>query len=1433
VSNSFQTINSNNVLDTAGKPTSGRPFIGFGAKPPCSVPFFSLPNDLLVCGTNPVALNVPTNVNNTAIYSYTWIRKTPPTAVTGTNVGSGLTINTLANTNAMYVLIVTNAAGTCSRRDSILVTYGAAAPTFNLGADIIFCGTGPNYNNTTQLKPLPALINPTVGLTFQWTGFTLPPGPSVPITGIPTPTAQTSTPTQAGQYILTVSRGLCKTRDTINLITPVPKFTLPNDTTICNTNPIIINAPSNISFPLPVGYTINWFSHAFATNFPTTPIVGTNSITAPIANTDHFYVLSVSSPSPGACTKKDSIRIRYGAGGINFSLGPDVFFCKTPNIIQLKPIPLITPTAGLNFSWSALDLAANSSVPLNPPQTPNSQTYTPSTNAGRYILKVVSTIGCVTRDTISLFDKSVPSFSILPSKLPNVYPKDTFLCNSTSPFNLNVPLIVSTSNYSYTWIEHPTTTFTPNIITPGVTTYATNPSFPERYYTLKVFNGSCFKSDSTRVFYVNLPANFLGPDLQYCGQPVSNDNFASPLGVQLKPVPLIAPATGYTFAWTGKTIAPPASTNITGIPTAAAQTTTPPKAGEYKLTVTRGTCVFRDSLFLTPLIPNIKLLSKDTSVCNGQASFNIPVPTNVNTSPPFTYTWYNYIVGSYSLGTNISSANNVNVLPTILPNFPGEYFVLTVNNGTCARKDSIKIRFGLPTPINLINDTFYCTTVNTVQLKPIVPLPATPAAPVNVYSWTGKNLTTGLPIPGITTASTQSTLPTLPGKYFLNYTNSIGCKSVDSVVLNNYKVVLTPPNTMNITSVIGNRQNDTILCTATSYAMKGPNLPANVAPYNWTYQWNKIPNYSTILSGVQNYTATGGFGPEQYILYAQNGFCQDSDKINIVFSGLPVVNLGNDDTLCIPFNKTLSGPTNNALNTYTYNWTILPSSLLSNAKDYVITNGGTYVLTATNQYNCFKRDSVKIDARSITPFALANDTGACEPNFIPVIGPIKTLPLPNVYNYSWNTNPQLFSKDLNIGKTGTYVLTVKNGPCVVKDSIKIEILKAPKVILPNDTNICGKNLYQVIVAPDSINNALIYTWSDGTLGPINTIGFDGNYILTASNKYCSVSDDITITSRIKPALNSLGPDKEFCDNENIDVFLNPLTNYFPPSPFTITWLPDGQSTAAISAKLPGQYIIKVTNGLNCGASDTIRITSLKVPKPIIPDSLFICGSGSFTINASCKAKSYLWSNGSKDSIIVVSEKGFYAVEATNGRCKGIASLLVDKLNPFTVGKDFDFCPVNENPIVEIPNLTKIFEWRSLTDAEFENPDSTSRKLAIKKAGVYIASITKGNCTLYDTVDIKTFNEQAVFIPNSFSPNDNNAVNPNYFIKANDVKDFNIKVFTRFGELLFQSSDPNFKWDGRNPKGERLMSGAYLYSVTYKSYCSGDELFNDSGILNIF
>ncbi|MBK8565426.1 MAG: gliding motility-associated C-terminal domain-containing protein [Saprospiraceae bacterium] len=67
------------------------------------------------------------------------------------------------------------------------------------------------------------------------------------------------------------------------------------------------------------------------------------------------------------------------------------------------------------------------------------------------------------------------------------------------------------------------------------------------------------------------------------------------------------------------------------------------------------------------------------------------------------------------------------------------------------------------------------------------------------------------------------------------------------------------------------------------------------------------------------------------------------------------------------------------------------------------------------------------------------------------------------------------------------------------------------------------------------------------------------------------------------------------------------------------------------------------------------------------------------------------------------------------------------------------------------------------------------------------------------------------LPNAFTPNDDGKNElfipyPYCFVESIDLK-----VFNRWGELVFTATDPNISWDGKNLNGKELADGTYYYT----------------------
>ncbi|HQR01351.1 MAG TPA: gliding motility-associated C-terminal domain-containing protein, partial [Ferruginibacter sp.] len=99
----------------------------------------------------------------------------------------------------------------------------------------------------------------------------------------------------------------------------------------------------------------------------------------------------------------------------------------------------------------------------------------------------------------------------------------------------------------------------------------------------------------------------------------------------------------------------------------------------------------------------------------------------------------------------------------------------------------------------------------------------------------------------------------------------------------------------------------------------------------------------------------------------------------------------------------------------------------------------------------------------------------------------------------------------------------------------------------------------------------------------------------------------------------------------------------------------------------------------------------------------------------------------------------------------------------------------------------------------------------------VQASNKYHCTATAHISIKVFRGPEIYVPNSFTPNGDGL---NDFLKPVPVGlvEFHyLKIFNRFGHLLFTITDPARGWDGRI-QGVEQNSGTYVWiaeGVDYK------------------
>ncbi len=67
------------------------------------------------------------------------------------------------------------------------------------------------------------------------------------------------------------------------------------------------------------------------------------------------------------------------------------------------------------------------------------------------------------------------------------------------------------------------------------------------------------------------------------------------------------------------------------------------------------------------------------------------------------------------------------------------------------------------------------------------------------------------------------------------------------------------------------------------------------------------------------------------------------------------------------------------------------------------------------------------------------------------------------------------------------------------------------------------------------------------------------------------------------------------------------------------------------------------------------------------------------------------------------------------------------------------------------------------------------------------------------------------IPNVITPNED-GVNDQFFIEAENIEEFYIMIYSQFNVKLFESTQADFRWDGYDMKGQKVPKGTYYYLI---------------------
>ncbi len=108
------------------------------------------------------------------------------------------------------------------------------------------------------------------------------------------------------------------------------------------------------------------------------------------------------------------------------------------------------------------------------------------------------------------------------------------------------------------------------------------------------------------------------------------------------------------------------------------------------------------------------------------------------------------------------------------------------------------------------------------------------------------------------------------------------------------------------------------------------------------------------------------------------------------------------------------------------------------------------------------------------------------------------------------------------------------------------------------------------------------------------------------------------------------------------------------------------------------------------------------------------------------------------------------------------------------------------------------------------------------AGTYTVTLvtTSANgCENTTEKEVLIHPDFAVYAPNAFTPNDD-GLNDVFEVKGLGIKHFQLQIYSRWGELIYESDNLEEQWDGTF-NGNKVPAGTYVYKINYTSMIDKD------------
>ncbi len=375
----------------------------------------------------------------------------------------------------------------------------------------------------------------------------------------------------------------------------------------------------------------------------------------------------------------------------------------------------------------------------------------------------------------------------------------------------------------------------------------------------------------------------------------------------------------------------------------------------------------------------------------------------------------------------------------------------------------------------------------------------------------------------------------------------------------------------------------------------------------------------------------------------------------------------------------------------------------------------------------------------------------------------------------------------------------------------IQVIPYPVVELGADTTLC----FGATLMLNAENPGSDFSWQNGSSNQTLLVNQAGLYSVIVANSNCTSADSILV--EYDDLVVNLGPDLIICDGESTVLSIATTQGNF-------LWS-NNSTSPTLSVNQAGIYSVQVSNEFCIGVDSVVlNVSSIDADFSFSADGICTPVSVSFQDESVSTDPIILWnwnfgdgtSSSSGDVMHTYSMPGTYSVSLGVTNIQGCfdESIALDVIPAFVrpaalfttdpailfTDEIFSFIDLSSNATQWSWNFG---DGNSSLD---QNPQHT-----FSESGNYTVELTVANehCSNSTNMLLTINQDLVIFIPNAFSPNSddlNDTFKPSVF--GSGLSLYQFRIFNRWGDVVFESNDPEIGWIGDKLESNSLGTGDY-------------------------